>query len=123
MSLKSLSNKHRLRKRRAWRVRKKVRGTALCPRLCVIKSNANLFVQLIDDVEGKTLVSASTISRGLKAELKGNTVESAKALGKHVAEQAKEMKIEKVVFDRGPAKFHGKLAALAEGVRETGLHV
>ena len=122
MSMKNLTNKARLRQRRAFRVRKRIRGTAECPRLCVNKTNANLFVQMIDDEKGVTLGSASTISRGLRdSDVKGKNKGSARALGSHMAKLANELGIEKVVFDRGFSKYHGVVAEIADGAREAGL--
>ena len=122
MSMKHLTKKSRLRQRRAIRVRKKIRGTSACPRMCVNKTNANLFVQLIDDVNGVTVGFASTISRGLRdSEVKGKNKGSARALGAHMAKLAKELNIESVVFDRGHSKYHGVVAEVADGAREAGL--
>ncbi len=122
MTMKSLTKKDRLHKRRAFRVRKKVRGTAECPRICVQKSNANLFVQLIDDVEGRTLGSTSTISREMrKADVASKNKSNARKLGEHLANMAKDLKIERAVFDRGGNKYHGVLSELADAAREAGL--
>jgi large subunit ribosomal protein L18 len=122
MSMKSLTKKDRLRKARARRVRKRIRGSAECPRMCVNKSNSNLFVQIIDDESGKTLCSASTISRELRdSEAKRCNKTSARALGGHIGKVAKDLKLERVVFDRGSSKYHGVLAEVAEGARESGL--
>ncbi len=122
MSMKSLTKKDRLRRKRSFRVRKRLNGTAECPRLCVNKTNQNVFVQMIDDVEGKTLASASTISRDLReAKVTTKNKTSARALGEHIGKVAVEMNIERVVFDRGHSKYHGILAELADGARESGL--
>lgn len=116
---------HRLRKRRAIRVRKPLRGTAERPRLCVNKSNRHLAVQIIDDEAGKTLVSASTFSKVARESKDGAMAKkskaSAKVLGEHVAKLAAEKKINKVVFDRGSHKYHGVLVEFAEGARSAGL--
>jgi len=113
--MKKLSrNQTRLHRKR--RIRAKVSGTADVPRLAVFRSLRNVSIQVIDDVSGKTIVSASL--NEIKA---GNTVESAKALGKFVAEKCKNAKIESIVFDRSGYKYHGKIKAVAEGAREAGL--
>ena len=111
------SNAQRL-KRHA-RVRGKISGTAETPRLCVYRSNANISAQIIDDVNGATLVSASTVEK----EFEGATgnCEAAKKVGLLLAERAKAKEIEEVVFDRGGYVYHGRVAALAEGAREGGL--
>lgn len=111
-----------LRRKRALRVRKKLRGTAASPRLCVVKSNAHLFVQLIDDDKGITLASVATFSKEFKnTEFGRKSVDSGRVLGKKIAEIAKEKQIERVIFDRGASKYHGVVAAVAEGARENGL--
>ncbi len=116
--------KYQARKRRHRRVRKKLSGTAARPRMNVYRSNRHLFVQVIDDVEGRTLVSCSTIDKELApqlAELK--KVEAAKKVGQTVAARAKDAGIETVVFDRGGFMFTGRVAAVAEGAREAGLQL
>ena len=116
--------KYQARKRRHRRVRKKLSGTAARPRMNVYRSNRHLFVQVIDDVEGRTLVSCSTIDQELApqlAELK--KVEAAKMVGQTVAARAKDAGIETVVFDRGGFMFTGRVAAVAEGAREAGLQL
>ena len=116
-------NKHKAKleglKRRQRRVRGKVSGTAERPRLRVTRTNANIYAQIIDDVAGKTLVSASTVEKGFEGN--GSNVEAAKKIGATVAERALAKGIENVVFDRGGYIFHGRVAALAEGAREGGL--
>lgn len=103
-------------------IRKKVSGTAEKPRLAVYKSNNNIFAQLIDDVNAVTLVSASTIDKELKGNVKhGGNIEAAKLVGKLVAERATAKNIESVVFDRAGYKYTGRVAALADAARETGL--
>jgi large subunit ribosomal protein L18 len=98
------------------RIRKKVSGTAEKPRLTVYKSTKNMYAQLIDDVSGKTLASASTL------KLKGNgNKEAAKEIGRLIAEQASSMKIENIVFDRSGYVYHGRVQAVADGAREAGL--
>ena len=108
------------RKRRHQRVRQKVSGTAARPRLDVTRSNRHVFVQVVDDTEGKTLVWASTMEPELR-EMDGKKVEKAHKVGSLIAERAKEAGIEEVVFDRGGKKYHGRVAAVAEGAREGGL--
>ena len=108
------------RKRRHQRVRQKVSGTAARPRLDVTRSNRHVFVQVVDDTEGKTLVWASTMEPELR-DMDGKKVEKAHKVGSLIAERAKEAGIEEVVFDRGGNKYHGRVAAVAEGAREGGL--
>jgi len=108
------------RKRRHMRVRGKISGTAARPRLNVFKSLKNIYVQIIDDETGKTLVSASTLDAELKGKYGGNK-EAAEALGELIAKKAKAAKIKVVVFDRGGYIFHGRVAKLAEGARKGGL--
>jgi large subunit ribosomal protein L18 len=110
------------RKRRHIRVRKNVIGTAERPRLNVFRSLGEIYVQVIDDDKGHTLVSASTLENGLKKKLKGKTkVEQAKLVGQTVADRAKKKGIKDVVFDRGGYKYIGRVSALADGARENGL--
>ena len=111
------SNAQRL-KRHA-RVRGKISGTAETPRLCVYRSNANISAQIIDDVKGVTLVSASSLEKDLKGH--GGNKESATEVGKMIAERAIAKGITNVVFDRGGYLYHGRVSALAEGAREGGL--
>ena len=106
------------RLRRHSRVRNKVSGTAEMPRLNVFRSNENIFVQIIDDTKGNTLVSSSSVELKIK---NGGNVEAAKLVGKDIAEKAKKAKIKKVVFDRGGYLYHGRVEALAEAERENGL--
>ena len=108
------------RKRRQRRVRKKIMGTAERPRLAVFRSNKHIYVQAIDDVAGRTLVSASTMEAGLRGGPTA-TVAGAKQVGQLVGQRAKSADITAVVFDRGGFKFHGRVAAIAEGAREAGL--
>ena len=112
-------NKNAMRLKRHVRVRGKISGTPERPRLNVFRSNANIYAQIIDDVNGVTLVSANTLEK----EFEGATgnIEAAKKVGALVAERAKAKGIEEVVFDRGGYIFHGRVAALAEGARENGL--
>ncbi len=113
-------DKNAMRQKRHIRVRGKISGTAECPRLNVFRSNANIYAQIIDDVNGVTLVSASTLEKDFEGAT-GNA-EAAKKVGTVLAERAKAKGIEKVVFDRGGYIFHGRVAALAEGAREAGLN-
>ena len=108
-----------IRKRRHYRVRNKIAGTALRPRMSIFRSNAHMYVQFIDDEAAQTLVSASTQT----ADFKGDklSVDTAKKLGKVAAEQARIKGIEEVVFDRGGFAYAGKIKALAESARENGL--
>ena len=106
------------RVRRHLRVRKKVSGTAECPRLCVYRSNKNIEAQIIDDVNRVTLVASSSMS--LKLE-NGSNIEAAKLVGEDIAKKAKAKKITKVVFDRSGYIYHGRVQALAEAAREAGL--
>ena len=112
-------NKKAMRLRRHTRVRGKISGTPECPRLNVFRSNANIYAQIIDDVNGVTLVSASTLEKDFEGAT-GN-IEAAKKVGLVLAERAKAKGIEDVVFDRGGYLYHGRVAALAEGAREGGL--
>lgn len=105
--------------KRHMRVRKNISGTAQRPRLNVFRSLNNIYAQIIDDVEGKTLVSASSMDKGFEGY--GGNIEAAKAVGKAVAEKALAAGIKQVVFDRGGYVYHGRVAALAEGAREGGL--
>lgn len=107
------------RERRHARVRNKVSGTADCPRLCVFRSNSNLYAQIIDDVAGNTLVQASTLDKEVKTKLSNK--EAAKEVGSLVAKRALEKNIKEVVFDRGGYIYHGVIKELAEAAREGGL--
>lgn len=107
------------RTRRHARVRTKVSGTAERPRLCVYRSNANLYAQIIDDVAGITLVAASTLDKEIKT--KKSNIEAAKEVGALIAKRAAEKNIKTVVYDRGGYIFHGVVKALAEAAREGGL--
>ena len=107
------------RKRRHLRVRTKISGTAECPRLCVYRSNTNLYAQIIDDVAGVTIVSASTLDKDVKTK-KANK-EAAKEVGTLIAKKAIEKNIKTVVFDRGGYIYHGVVKELAEAAREAGL--
>lgn len=115
-------NKNEIRNRKHLRVRKKVAGTASCPRLCVFISNANIYAQIIDDENGVTLVSASSLDKDVKASVSnGGNKDAAASVGKLVAERALAKDIKEVVFDRGGYIYHGRVEALAEAAREAGL--
>lgn len=110
------------RQRRAFRVRKRTRGTIERPRLCVTRSHKHISAQIIDDVDGKTLASASTRDKQLASKVKyGGNQTAAQAVGKALAEKASQAGITAVCFDRGPYKYHGRVAALANAAREGGL--
>jgi len=118
-------SEERIRKaaiRRKYRVRKKVFGTPDRPRLSVFRSNRHLYAQIIDDIAGVTLVSASTRSRSLRDKVAyGGNIEAAKLVGKMIAKQALQVGIKCVRYDRSRYQYHGRLKALAESARETGL--
>ncbi|HCR71871.1 MAG TPA: 50S ribosomal protein L18 [Anaerolineae bacterium] len=110
------------RERRHARVRRSVIGTPDRPRLNVFKSITGIYAQVIDDVDGNTVVSASTVDKDLRAQVKGmKKSEQAKAIGKAIAERAKSKGISSVVFDRGGFRYTGRVKALADGAREGGL--
>ena len=113
------NDKNKNRVERHKRVRKKISGTPEKPRLNVYKSNTNIYAQIIDDTEGKTLVQASSIDKELKETLKnGGNMEAAKAVGSLIGKRAKEKGIEKVVFDRSGYLYHGKIKELGDAARE-----
>jgi large subunit ribosomal protein L18 len=114
------STKSALRSRRHFRVRKKVTGTQERPRLVVNRSTRHVFAQVVDDVSGRTLVSASTMEADIRA-LTGDKTAKARKVGELVAERAKAAGIGPVVFDRGGFQYHGRVAAIADGAREGGL--
>jgi len=107
--------------RRHGRVRKKINGTAARPRLAVFRSNKHLVLQVIDDEAGRTLAAASTNEPGERAAGGGGSVAAATRMGQLVAERAKAVGVEKVVFDRGGFAYHGRVAAAADAAREAGL--
>lgn len=116
------SKRERSRVRRHHRVRLRVYGTPDRPRMNVFRSNAHLYAQVIDDTTGKTLVSASTLDKEIKGNLKsGANLAAAVAVGRLVAERALKANLKAVVFDRGGYRFHGRIKALAEASREKGL--
>ena len=113
-------SRNEMRMERHARIRENLSGTSERPRLCVFRSNANIEAQIIDDVKGITLVSASTLEKDLKIKNGGNS-EAAKVIGKEIANRAKKAKIKTVVFDRGGYLYHGRVKALADAARENGL--
>ena len=115
MSISKRNKRLRIHKR----IRKKLRGTASRPRLNVFRSNKDIYCQIIDDLEGHTLVAASSVDKGFKKN--GTKTEQAKEVGKLLAKKALDKKVDKVIFDRGGYLFHGRVKALAEGAREGGL--
>ena len=115
-------SRNEMRTIRHRRLRKHVKGTSGCPRMAVFGSLNNIYVQLIDDMAGLTMVSASTLEKGIKGQIaSGANVEAAKTIGALVAKKALEKGIDKVVFDRGGHMFHGRIKALADAAREAGL--
>lgn len=108
------------RDRRHARVRRKISGTPECPRLCMYRSNTNIYAQIIDDVNGNTLVSASTMDKEVKT--KHANKEAAKEVGALIAKRAKDKKIIDVVFDRSGYQYHGVVKELAESARQGGLN-
>ena len=115
-------SKSAARGRRHDRLRKKIEGTAVRPRLVVTRSARHMFVQVVDDSKGYTLASASTLETGLRT-FDGDKTAKARKVGELVAERAKAAGIEAVVFDRGGSKYAGRVAAIAEGAREGGLNL
>ncbi|AEA01187.1 MULTISPECIES: 50S ribosomal protein L18 [Aerococcus] len=114
----SKPDKNALRQKRHARIRRNLSGTAECPRLSVYRSNKHIYAQLIDDVAGVTLASASDANSELN---KGSKTENAQAVGQAIAERGKEAGVTAVVFDRGGYQYHGRVKALAEAARENGL--
>ena len=115
----SKPDKNKTRQKRHSRVRAKVSGTAERPRLNVFRSNKNIYAQLLDDVAGVTLASASTLEKDFQVD--GNKTATAEQVGKLIAERAAEKGVEEVIFDRGGYLYHGRVKALAESARENGL--
>lgn len=111
--------KREARIRRHRRIRKKISGTPERPRLSVFRSNRHIYAQLIDDLAGRTLAAASDLEVGVD----GTKTERARAVGRLIAERAKAAGIERAVFDRGGRRYHGRVAAVAEGAREEGLRI
>lgn len=121
MALKVLGKgKAVARQRRHLRLRKKIKGTAARPRLVVTRSSRHMVAQVVDDTVGKTVASASTLEADLRA-FDGDKTAKARRVGELVAERAKAAGVESVVFDRGGNKYHGRVAAVADGAREAGL--
>lgn len=120
MTVKRAKGKVAARGRRHLRVRKKITGTPARPRLVVSRSSRHVFVQVVDDTVGKTVASASTMEADVRT-LTGGKTEQAKKVGELVAERARSAGVEAVVFDRGGNKYHGRVAAIADGAREGGL--
>ncbi len=118
-----IKEKLRKRTRRHLRIRRKVVGTAERPRLSVYRSLKHIYCQIINDIEGRTLVAASTESPDLRSQIKyGGNVVAAEIVGKKIAEEAKNKGITKVVFDKGGYKYHGRIKALAEAARKHNLN-
>ena len=113
------AKKNEIRDRIHIRIRRKLRGTAERPRLAVYRSVAHIYAQVIDDSQGRTLVSASSVEKAAKTN--GGNVAAAKSIGKAIAERAKDKGIKQVVFDRGGYQYHGRVKALADAAREAGL--
>jgi large subunit ribosomal protein L18 len=120
MIVKRAKGKSAARGRRHLRVRKKVSGTTLRPRLVVSRSSRHVFVQIVDDTVGKTVASASTMEADLRT-FEGDKTAKARKVGELLAERAKSAGVDAVVFDRGGNKYHGRIAAIADGAREGGL--
>ena len=118
----SKESRSKVRAKKHMRIRNRFSGTAERPRLAVFRSNSHVYAQVIDDVAGKTIVSASTLEKDIKAELKNtDDIDAASKVGSVVAQRAMEKGIKAVVFDRGGYIYHGKVQALADAAREAGL--
>ena len=118
----SKGDKNKARLKRHLRVRKKIEGTVERPRLNVFRSSKHIYAQVIDDLNGVTLVAASTLDQDLKEQItNGGNVDAARKVGELIAKRAKEKGIDSVVFDRGGYLYHGRLSALADAAREAGL--
>jgi large subunit ribosomal protein L18 len=116
------TDKNKARLKRHLRVRKKIQGTATRPRLNVFRSGKHMYAQIIDDVAGVTIASASTVDKELSGDIQnGASVESARKVGELVAKRAKDKGVSNIVFDRSGYLYHGRIAALAEAAREAGL--
>jgi large subunit ribosomal protein L18 len=115
-------NRRQARRRIRYRIRRDLQGTATRPRLAVFRSLKNIYVQAIDDETGRTLAAASTLDTEIRGRTGGRgNVEAAKAVGRGIAEQLKQSGVETVIFDRGGFLFHGRVKALADAARESGL--
>jgi large subunit ribosomal protein L18 len=117
-----MHSKNTKRLRRKVRIRKKVSGTAERPRLCVFRSNAHIYANLINDETGETMLSASTLSLSKDGAAKSLTKDTAAEVGREIAKLAKEKNVADVVFDRNGYLYHGRVKALADGAREGGLN-
>jgi large subunit ribosomal protein L18 len=117
MALSKLDRRTRIRRR----IRKKLEGTADCPRLAIFRSNKQLYVQVIDDIAGKTLTSASSREKSIASTDQVKKVDQAAKVGELIAEKCKETGISNVVFDRGGYKYHGRVKSMAEAARKSGL--
>lgn len=116
------SDKNKARLKRHLRVRKKIEGTTVRPRLNIFRSSKHMYAQLIDDTTGVTIVAASTQDKDLKSDIgNGGNVEAARKVGALIAQRAKEKGFDQVVFDRGGYLYHGRVQALADAAREAGL--
>ncbi|MBP1996412.1 50S ribosomal protein L18 [Paenibacillus eucommiae] len=115
-------DKNKARLKRHLRVRKKIEGTTVRPRLNIFRSSKHMYAQIIDDANGVTIAAASTQDKDLKSDVtNGGNVEAARKVGELIAKRAKEKGVEKVVFDRGGYLYHGRVQALADAAREAGL--
>ncbi len=111
-----------IKRRVQYRIRKKVRGSALRPRLAVFRSSKHIYAQAIDDVSGRTLAASCSRDSEIRAKAQnGGNIDAAKAVGVRIAEKLKEAGVETIVFDRGGFRYHGRVKALADAVREGGL--
>lgn len=117
--MKRVEEKKKRRVRRKRHIRKQITGSPACPRMTVYRSNSKMYVQVIDDVSGKTLASVSTMEKEYR-ELK-NTVENAAKLGAAIGDRLKKIKVDTVVFDRNGYLFHGIVKAIADGARKAGI--
>lgn len=117
----AIAEKKIKRERRKRGVKKKIHGTSEIPRLNVFRSNRYIYVQIINDDEGKTLISATSLEKGIRLKEHQKKIEVAFLVGKAIGEKAKKLDIKKVVFDRNGYLYHGQVKALAEGAREAGL--
>jgi large subunit ribosomal protein L18 len=115
-----MNSKSSARQKIRYRIRKKISGVAVKPRLSVFRSNADIYVQLINDADGLTIASASSKDKDIKAQ-KANKTDKSKLVGSAIARKANELGIKDVVFDRGGYIYHGRVKAVAEGAREGGL--
>lgn len=117
----NLKHKQLLRQKRIWRIRKKVSGTAECPRLCVTFTNRHIYAQAIDDEAGRTLVAAASTEKAARGQSLRANVNGAAELGKQIGEKAKAAGIESIVFDRHGRRYHGRVREFADAVRAAGI--